>query len=297
MGTETFIERKFSKASVELIIAANEIIKEYEEQGFTLTLRQLYYQFVSRDIIPNTMKSYKNLGSVINDGRLAGRIDWEAIEDRTRNVKKNPHWDSPADLMLSCERQFAYDKWAEQPNYVEVWIEKDALVGVIEGVCKKHDVPYFACRGYTSQSEQWRAGRRFRDAVCDEKRVVILHLGDHDPSGIDMTRDNQERLNMFTREGEVEVKRLALNMDLVDRYNPPPNPTKLTDSRATGYIREFGKSCWELDALSPRLISSLVESNIKMLKDDDLWDAAVAREDEVKKQFTAFRKKLEKSHA
>lgn len=262
-------------ATERMVERANEIIAEYEAQGFVLTLRQLYYQFVARDLLANTQQNYKRLGDILNKARLAGLVSWSAMEDRTRNLRALSHWDSPRDIVAACARQYREDLWDSQPNRVEVWIEKDALVGVIEGVCERNDVPYFACRGYTSQSEQWRAGRRFRDYLSRGQHVVVLHLGDHDPSGVDMTRDNIERLAMFA-EDEIEVRRLALNMDQVRRYRPPPNPAKFTDSRAEGYVREYGRSCWELDALEPRTIERLIQAEIDDLRDEAAWDDATS---------------------
>ena len=195
---ELFINKRFSAASQGIIQQANDIIAEYHRQGFTLTLRQLYYQFVARALIPNNMRSYKRLGTIVSDGRLAGEIDWDAIEDRTRNLQRQPHWDSPASIIRAAAESYAIDMWENQPARVEVWIEKEALIGIVERVCKRYDVPYFACRGYVSQSEQYMAGQRFADHVDSSQYVVILHFGDHDPSGIDMTRDNDDSLGMFS---------------------------------------------------------------------------------------------------
>lgn len=270
-------EKRFSKSSMQIINAANEIIEEYQEQGYMLTLRQLYYQFVSRDLVPNTMQSYKRIGSIVNDGRMAGEIDWDAIEDRTRNVRRPSTWESPSSIMRAVVSQFAIDRWDMQEYRPEVWIEKDALVGVISGVCEEFQVPYFACRGYNSQSEQWAAGQRFETYMDRGQIPIVLHLGDHDPSGIDMTRDNESRLTLFAG-SQVDVRRLALNWDQVKRYNPPPNPAKLTDSRADGYIKNFGKDSWELDALEPSVISDLVSSAINDLLDPEQWDKALEKE-------------------
>ncbi len=258
--------------TLEIVDKAVEIIQEYADQGFTLTLRQLYYQFVARGLIPNTERSYKNMGSTINRGRLAGLIDWDAIIDRTRNLETNSHWESPASIVRACANQFRYDLWENQDFRVEVWIEKDALVGVIEGICQQWDVDYFACRGYNSQSEMWRAGRRFKDYASNGQQTVILHLGDHDPSGIDMTDDNQRRLWLFSETTGTEVRRIALNMDQVEQYDPPPNPTKLSDSRADSYVENFGYECWELDALEPRVIADLIDEHIQDIVDVDMWN-------------------------
>lgn len=270
--------KKFNAASAEKIRTANQIIRDYAEQGFELTLRQLYYQFVARDLIPNTQREYKNLGSILNDARLAGLVDWDAIVDRTRYLRHLSHWTSPESIVATCAEQFRVDKWENQPNHVEVWIEKDALVGVIESVCEADDVPFFSCRGYTSQSELWSAARRL--AVINRRKpsgeCVVLHLGDHDPSGIDMTRDIADRMAMFG--ASVDVRRIALNMDQVEEYNPPPNPAKITDSRAESYIAAHGAESWELDALEPKTIVELVRGQIEALKDADIWEEDCARE-------------------
>lgn len=272
-----YIERKFQPASETMIDAANAIIKEYAAQDFELTLRQLYYQFVSRNLIENTDKAYKRLGSVINDARLAGLIAWEAIVDRTRNLQAESHWESPTEIVATCARDYHTDLWRNQPCRVEVWIEKDALVGVIEGVCSQDDVPFFSCRGYTSQSEMWAAAQRLIEFEDDGQDTRIIHLGDHDPSGIDMSRDIQDRLEIFG--SAVEVRRIALNMDQIDEYGPPPNPAKVTDSRARGYIAEHGNSSWELDALEPSVMADLVRQEINKVRDSEKWNEVVEEED------------------
>lgn len=276
---ELFIQRSFRESSLRLIDAANDIIAEYQRQGFTLTLRQLYYQFVSRDLIANKQSEYKRLGSIVSDARLAGLIDWAAIEDRTRNVRRSPSWKSPEEIIAAVADQYREDPWQDQRWRPEVWIEKDALTGVIEGICSRWRVPYFACRGYTSQSEQYDAGKRFSAAKARGQRPIVLHLGDHDPSGLDMTRDNSDRLALFAGM-DVEVRRLALNIDQIERYRPPPNPAKDTDARFGSYAEIYGDESWELDALDPPVISELIDRALAGLIVAKRWDAAMAREKE-----------------
>ena len=281
-----YIEKRFSAKSLKTIHAANDIIRDYQEQGFTLTLRQLYYQFVSRDLLQNIQSEYKRLGSIINDARLAGLLDWSAIEDRTRNLQTFYFGElgTASSILESAAAGHERDHWEDQKNYVEVWIEKDALVGVIERVCDKWRVPYFACRGYNSQSEQHKAGRRLAEKIDDGKNVTILHLGDHDPSGLNMTDDNTDRLTMFSGH-RINLKRLALNMDQVEQYDPPPNPTKETDSRTAEYQKLYGESCWELDALEPKVIEEIVSDNIKKLVDMKQWKKTDAREEEEREEL------------
>lgn len=256
----------FRAESLRLIELINGVIEEYTDQGYDLTLRQVYYQLVARGFIPNNERSYKNVGNLINDARLAGLIDWYAIQDRTRKIRRNSHWSSPQDIMGSVVYSYAIDTRLTQPIYTEVWVEKDALIGIVQDIASKLDVPCFSCRGYVSASEMWGAAQRFITQEHKERRV-ILHLGDHDPSGKDMSRDIAERLELFG--ADVEVQRIALNYDQIEEFSPPPNPTKLTDSRAVGYIEQFGYSCWELDALEPRILTNLISTEVEALTDMD----------------------------
>jgi hypothetical protein len=319
----TYVRKKFGPAAMSVIAQANTICADYQAQGYDLTLRQLYYQFVSRDLIPNKQSEYKRLGKIIADARLAGLLDWDYIVDRTRNVRALDTWDKPSDLIKHVSEQFRIDKWEHQPYRVEVWIEKDALVGVIERVCNANQVAFFSCRGYTSQSEVWGAAQRLGEYLRAGQDVEIIHLGDHDPSGIDMTRDIEDRLRLFThydntqaaiethREwlheafertetntvkemkevdleayqefidkvqatfasyGTLTINRIALNMDQIEEYSPPPNPAKLTDSRAEGYIAIHGNESWELDALEPTVLGALIQDAIDNVLDHEQWD-------------------------
>ncbi|MET9729626.1 hypothetical protein ABZZ79_02865 [Streptomyces sp. NPDC006458] len=274
----TYVPKTFTPTHQRLIDMAEQICREYASQGFDLTLRQLYYQFVARDVIANKQTEYKRLGGIINDARLAGELDWDYIVDRTRNLRGLSHWETPHEVIRSAASGYRTERWADQPHRIEVWIEKDALVGVIANVCQRYDVDFFSCRGYTSQSELWGAAQRMRRYQSAGQKPVIIHLGDHDPSGVDMTRDIEERMRLF--EADVTVRRIALNMDQVREHNPPPNPAKLTDSRASGYIREHGYSSWELDALNPTMLDELIEAEIWALRDVDLWDAATTAMDQ-----------------
>lgn len=271
-------EKRFSASSTDVIDQANDIIAAYRADGYTLTLRQLFYQFVARDLIPNNVRSYKRIGSIVSDARLAGLISWSVIEDQERTCKTPFIQPSEVEALSDIEYGYAPDLWADQENYVEIWIEKAALVNVISRPAERYDVPYLACKGYLSQSEAWRAAQRFQEEEQRGKHCVLIHLGDHDPSGIDMTRDNQDRLDLFGV--DVRVRRIALNRDQIDHYDPPPNPAKVTDSRAAGYIERHGDTSWELDALEPRVIARLVEDEIKSLIDLPLFEASAHEAEE-----------------
>jgi hypothetical protein len=273
---------------------ANQILDEYKAQGYVLTLRQLYYQFVARDLVPNTLQSYKRIGGICNEARLGGLIDWEVLEDRTRGLEKLAAWDSPADIIDACAQQYRRALWNDQPYYVEVWVEKEALADVVEKACNAYRVPHLSCRGYVSQSEMWRASQRLIDEGGAHDNLLILHLGDHDPSGIDMSRDIQDRLEMFMQGTSLEFKRIALNMDQVRKYKPPPNFAKTTDARFADYQEKFGTDSWELDALEPKVITALIQDHISDVIDEDAWRESKDREDKEKIKLLKIAKDLRK---
>lgn len=254
------------RKALALVAIANGICSEMAAQGYDLTLRQLYYQFVARGHIPNTERSYKNLGNTINKARLAGLLDWDYIEDRTRYLQGLRHSSGPAQIIADSAERLHIDLWQDQSQRVEVWVEKEALISVVQRPATKWDVNFFACRGYVSQSELHSAAMRHLYYEGLDQSVTVIHLGDHDPSGIDMTRDVEDRLAMFG--ASTTVERIALNRDQIDHYSPPPNPAKITDSRAAEYIANYGPSSWELDALEPSVIDRLVDSKISDLIDD-----------------------------
>lgn len=284
----SYITKRFNKTSLAIIACANDIIEEYASQGYVLTLRQLYYQFVARDFIPNRQSEYKRLGSIIADGRLAGLIDWDAIEDRGRNTHIPTTWPNPPNIINACAEQYKLDLWEDQEYRPEVWIEKEALLSIAQAACEPYRVPYFACKGYVSQSVMWAAGaKRLLTHFNAGQIPVIIHLGDHDPSGIDMTRDIFERLDLFTGE-VVDVRRIALNLDQIQQYKPPPNPAKMTDSRFNNYFDKYGGESWELDALSPDVLVSLIQEKILLLRDKKRWDILARREERDRKVLSAI---------
>lgn len=278
---QKFIDKRFSPKSEAMIEIANKILAEYEAEGYDLSLRQLYYQMVARDIIPNSVKSYNNLGSLISDGRKAGLIDWNMICDRGRVVVKNSHWETPADILDTAAETFQIEKWKMQPSHVVVMVEKQALEGVLIPVCERLDVPFLANKGYSSDSTMYRIARKMRAASQAGKEIVVIYLGDHDPSGIDMTRDVKERLELYGRI-DIDVQRVALNMDQIRRLNPPENPAKQTDSRFDSYRRRFGNSSWELDAIEPTQLAEIVSTAIISNMDSLQWERAKQIEDAMK---------------
>lgn len=300
---ESFIDKAFGAGAAAMIRTINDILDDYSSQGYDLSLRQLYYQLVSRNIVPNTEKSYKNVGVLVSDARLAGLIDWDMIKDRGREMVANPHWSDPANFIEVVAPQYRFDLWADQPCYVEVMVEKQALEGVLQPVCQSLDVPFTANKGYSSSSAMYEASKRFLERAEDGKELFVVYLGDHDPSGIDMSRDVGARLDLFLKTSldrtneigpnelpVIEVRRVALNMDQIRELNPPENPAKITDSRAAGYISRFGRSSWELDAIEPRQLADLVRNAVIGIMDYELFQKNERKQEKGCKELLKFAK-------
>ena len=262
-----------------LLAQVEGVIESYQRQGYQLTLRQLYYQLVARGMVPNENKMYKRLGDLVNNARLGGLIDWDSIVDRGRVPIMPSSWAGPAAILDSAAYGYRLDRWQGQANYVEIWCEKDALSSVIEPVCNTFHIRFLADRGYASATAVYDGAKRFEEAATDGKTPYLIYLGDHDPSGVDMTRDVKDRLELMTMQLGITVRRIALNYDQVEFYNPPPNPTKFTDSRAEAYAAEYGNESWELDALEPQVLTDLLTDAVEELLDVDLYEEVKVQEE------------------
>jgi hypothetical protein len=272
------------RSTLDLIAKANSIINEYVPLGLRLTVRQLFYQFVARTFIENTQSEYKRLADHISNARDGGKIDWDAIEDRTRHFNVMYGWLDPAHRIRSAAESYREDLWLRQYHHVEVWIEKEALLGIIEDICEQLRVPYCAHRGSASSSFVHQAGKRLAGICRQGRKPVVLHLADHDPTGIHMTDDLRERLSLYART-PIEVRRIALT--LTQARPLPPNTAKEDDSRYDAYVAQFGfEDCWELDALPPDVLVDLIRTNVEQLMDAGAWNAARRREARNRKLIT-----------
>lgn len=263
------------------------IVTSFRQQGYILTLRQLHYQLVTKNQIINHDTAYKKLGRILDDCRYGGVIDWDSIEDRGR-VPYLPYWvHGVEDALKDTIEQYRLNLQEDQNNHVELWTEKDALSGILKRSTQKYHVRLVVNKGYTSSSAIYRAYKRFIDHLYDGRKVTILYFGDHDPSGLDMVRDIRQRLEfmfmngshrMYVDESQFQVIPIGLNMKQIREHRLPPNPTKMTDSRSKAYIKEFGKTCWEVDALNPETLTQIVTKNIEEQIDMEKFNAMIERQ-------------------
>lgn len=272
----------------ELIRRAASLLEPAERDGDVMSLRQLYYQFVARGWFANDQGNYDRLKEAVSDGRLMGLLSWTAIEDRTRALQGRRTWDGPAQALREARGRYLTDMWAGQDYRPEVWVEKEAMEGVVGQVCHGLRVDFFCVRGYGSNSSLWEAGQRMASYVRKGQRPIIFYLGDHDPSGLHMGRDISSRLEKFAGV-PVMVQRIALNMPQIEQYSPPPNPAKKTDARFKAYERETGlDESWELDALPTNVIRSLIANSVHKVTDVAKWDRSLAQEASDKEELDEF---------
>jgi hypothetical protein len=288
----------WQKNQDELLGEIIEIVETYLKQSITLTSRQLYYQLVSRAIIPNADEIYKRICKFITDARYAGLIDWAAIEDRGRVPERSSEWENIQSLIESAIYSYRLPRWSDQDHWVEMYCEKQAMESVLEPVARKYHIYFGVNKGYCSASTMYSLAARIGEKIEAGKSVKLLYLGDHDPSGLDMIRDISNRSVEFLAGMDIsaedfEVVPLALNMEQINQYNPPPNPAKITDPRAGWYISEYGKKSWELDALEPRVLIKIAEDGIKQFMDVKKYNAWIEREKEEKKALIEFGEELD----
>lgn len=288
-----FRKIRMSNANKLRLQQINGIIEEYRAQSYKLTLRQLYYQLVSRDVIPNKTSEYSKLSVLLREGRMGGVVDWDAIEDRLRSPESPLSWDSPSDIIDSAANTFALPRMGGQKNYIEVWVEKDALSGVLSRVTEEYHIPILVNRGYSSASAMFESYKRFLRANKNGQDAIILYLGDFDPSGVDMIRDVNDRIMEFFDgagvDAHFEVKPIALTEKQIKQYKPPPNPAKVQDPRASGYIEKYGDKSWEVDALKPEVLHKLLDDNIKKLIDFDMYRDVVDKEEEQREKIISLK--------
>jgi hypothetical protein len=294
---ELFIEHRFTKATRTVLDQGIKILDEYMAKGFVLTLRQLFYQYVARKYLPNQQTAYAKVCRVIGDARNAGLVDWAAIEDRSRELNSVPYDASPTAAIEFAADTYRENFWLDQPYYPIVAIEKDALLGVIEDVCRhEFGVDHLSIHGSSSDTRLYDLGKKCADAIKRGKIPVVLLLTDHDPTGWDMRRDVKERLARYARKS---VKVLVLGLTLRqarDQYDLPVNFAKETDPRYEAYVEEFDTTdCWELDALSPEVIVDLIRTALNELIDRRRWQAAERRQQRNRALIQAAARKLAKS--
>jgi hypothetical protein len=266
--------RKFPSYE-EIVEASLEILRQYDTP---ITLRQLYYRLVSRRMFPNTLNSYKRLSRTMVRARERGDIPLSAIEDRSRRIlgRGDVGYSSVEEflrrrikVLVESWKEFTMPMWEDQPYYLLISLEKDALSRLVSQVANRYAVRTFPTKGYPSFSYVLRMAHYIRGRLKG-KTTIILYLGDFDPSGVDIERDLTERLRRYGA-GDFIVKRIALTRDQILEYQLPPMPVKRSDARAPRFVAAYGDEAVELDALDPNVLRRVITAAIEEYIDVELW--------------------------
>lgn len=261
------------------------IIPRYEG----LTLRGLHYQLVNRGMT-NSMRHYKRVVHAMIQARREGLVPYDSFLDHDRNTIGDAKAEETilADMIIKGREQVelwmtAYDKnkWENQDYYVEVWIEKKALIGVFQDTCKRAGVMLCPCKGYPSLTYLNNGANRFRAASSRGQKSIILYFGDYDPSGEDIPRSIQD--NMYNDfHTDVEVDRIALMEEQVVEMGLPPAPTKSDDSRSATWD---GLGQVELDAVDPGTLKDMVQDSVDKYFDEEAYNDLLDQESKERKKY------------
>lgn len=267
---------------------ANEIVDDLRAY-LPLTLRQLFYQMVAKLLIPNTESQYKGLSAALARARKEGLLEWEAIEDRTRPLYGSVGYeDQDAYLHVLLDNAYWYyqrDLMKGQRHYIEVFVEKQALITPFTRAAKEYALFVNMGRGYSSVTVLKEMAERLRDAEEDDYTPLVLAFSDLDPSGIDLVDNLSRQFADF--ELYPEVERIALTTDQVEEYSLPHDPKalKTTDSRYSSFVRNYGRYAVELDALDPPTLESLVHEAVKARLDVPLFEKEKERQEEEREEI------------
>ena len=243
------------------------------EQLRPMTIRSLFYRAVSAGLVAKTEHEYKGIVRITGKMRKQRIMPFEWLVDAGRFVRQANLWPSPQSILKATQDQYRYDRWIDQENRVEIWVEKDAVVGVIEETCEEFGVPLYSCKGYPSLS-------LIDSAIRDwpfEKNICVRYFGDHDPSGMDIPRYLENAFyEIGVGQNTLDFEVRAVTQDQIYEYDLPTRPTKRTDSRSANFE---GESV-ELDAFDPNDLRELVSQSIQESIDDELWAESGEKEEE-----------------
>jgi hypothetical protein len=220
------------------------------------TVRQVFYQATVRGVVVKTELGYRKVMKALVRLREDGRVPWHFIADNTRWMRKPLSFDTPDEAVEHMAASYRKALWRDIDVQVEVWIEKDALAGVIVDVTRMFDVPLMVARGYASLSFLHSAAA---DIMERDRPAFIYHLGDYDPSGQDAAANIERRLREFAPEVAIAFRRIAVTRDQIRRWRLPSRPTKASDPRSAG----FDGDSVELDAITPQRLRELVQQAIE----------------------------------
>lgn len=226
-----------------------------------MTVRQVFYRLVVGDVVPKVEgRGYRTVARQLRKMRRPGRVPYSWIVDSSRTVRRPTQYGSMADALHETARLYRRNLWGDLSDYIQIWMEKEALAGVAWDVTEDMGVGLWVARGYSSISYLHNAAQHINNALQAGKTAYIYNLGDHDPSGCDAWEKAVNELRGFaTAPDRVHFQRIAVTPEQIRRLDLPSRPTKKTDSRA----KDFEGESVELDAIPPDALRGLIRDTIE----------------------------------
>jgi hypothetical protein len=257
------------------------------EEKMSLTVRQIFYKMLGPNF-DNTPENYARVSKFLTRARYAGMIDWALFEDRTRLPSIPKEWNNTTELLETAFKAYRLPRTDGQEYYLEIISEKDTLRTFVEPIARKYHLGFSVFRGFSSTTVMYELSRRIKKA--NGKKIVLLYVGDHDPSGLKMLEDLAKRQKTLSNGARLDIVPVALTLEQVREHNLLPNKTKKGDSNTPAYIAKYGDESWEVDALDPKYLKQALEAAILKYIDIPKMNAIIERE---KKDKTVLRELLE----
>jgi len=234
-----------------------EALLDIIDQGKPMTVRQVFYQATVRSLVEKAESGYAKVQTDLVLLRRSGELPYDHLADSTRWQRKPRTFDGVEEALRETAKFYRKRLWTEADRYVEVWLEKDALAGVVYPITEMYDVPLMVARGYASHSFLHSAAEYISDL---DVPAYVYHLGDYDPSGFNAGEKIEETLRELAPSADIVFERIAVTPEQIEQWHLPTRPTKGTDTRA----KKFGSSVSvELDAIEPNRLRRMVQETIE----------------------------------
>ncbi len=288
----------WTQKQIDKLELVQQILNELKDY-LPVTVRQIHYQLVGKNLVENTTSNYNMLSKLVKYARIDGYIPWETIEDRVRQAYLNRGWQNQEDF-LETERYnflkgYRRELQQEQENYIEVWLEKDALTGIFQRMLNPYCIALCPARGFSSVSFLNDLRNRILTSQEKGQQAIMLYFGDHDPSGKIMLDTMQVTLEDEMEVADINYDPIALTEKQIEQYNLPikMGSAKKTDSRYKKFSQRYGDEAVELDALSPKDLEEIIKHAIIKYIDLSKLDYHQKEAEKERSNLKDFKQKVE----
>lgn len=270
------------KATQDRIDQITELVERYRDEGLLpITIRQLFYRLIAEYLLPKTEQSYQQLCEIVNRARRARVISMSAIRDDGFRMDRGSHYEGQSDFFDAVSRSaesYRIDRQDGQPNRLMLWCEAGGMVPQLRKICDPYSIPVASSGGFDSTTAKHDIAQQLSTAIS----TTVLHIGDHDPSGVHIFNSLREDITAFANyyDGDIQFTRLAVLPEHIAKYDLPTAPPKKSDRRSFE-----GDKTVQAEALDPAVMSQLVRESIESRLDIDAYHLALGQEEIERKEI------------